>query len=82
MFPGPAGAEMPVSRCSEECPEGEAKIYYGDNRCCWDCHTCGIYQIMNPDNDTLCSDCPPGSLPDSLKKQQCVELPLVEHSFF
>ncbi|KAF6209757.1 hypothetical protein GE061_015506 [Apolygus lucorum] len=64
----------PESVCSLDCEIGQAKKYVEGESCCWHCFNCTQYQIRNPNDETQCLMCPPGTIPDRLKKE-CQEIP-------
>jgi hypothetical protein len=37
----------PVSVCSEDCLDGEAKQYFASDKCCWSCLRCMNYYVSN-----------------------------------
>ncbi|KAK4004756.1 hypothetical protein OUZ56_006481 [Daphnia magna] len=66
----------PESICSRPCNGSQAKKYVEGEGCCWTCVECVLYQIRNPDDETQCSACPQGTLPNA-ERSQCLSIPEV-----
>ncbi|XP_045023911.1 metabotropic glutamate receptor 2 isoform X3 [Daphnia magna] len=66
----------PESICSRPCNGSQAKKYVEGEGCCWTCIECVLYQIRNPDDETQCSACPQGTLPNA-ERSQCLSIPEV-----
>ncbi|XP_046460582.1 metabotropic glutamate receptor 2-like isoform X1 [Daphnia pulex] len=66
----------PESICSRPCNASQAKKYVEGEGCCWTCVECVLYQIRNPDDETQCSACPLGTLPN-VERSQCLTIPEV-----
>nr|CAH0109497.1 unnamed protein product [Daphnia galeata] len=66
----------PESICSHPCNASQAKKYVEGEGCCWTCVECVLYQIRNPDDETQCSACPLGTLPN-VERSQCLTIPEV-----
>ncbi|KAL0120863.1 hypothetical protein PUN28_008503 [Cardiocondyla obscurior] len=64
----------PESVCSLPCEVGQAKKYVEGERCCWHCFNCTQYQIREPEDETQCSQCKRGTLPDETHSM-CREVP-------
>ncbi|XP_028045251.2 uncharacterized protein LOC105833705 [Monomorium pharaonis] len=64
----------PVSVCSLPCEVGQAKKYVEGERCCWHCFNCTQYQIRHPEDETQCTQCERGTLPDETHSM-CREVP-------
>lgn len=45
-FPTPTNTPA-VSVCSEPCQPGEAKQYYANDKCCWQCFKCINYFVSH-----------------------------------
>ncbi|XP_011697451.1 PREDICTED: uncharacterized protein LOC105455658 isoform X1 [Wasmannia auropunctata] len=66
--------QPPESVCSLPCEDGQAKKYVEGERCCWHCFNCTQYQIRHPEDETQCSQCERGTLPDETHSK-CREVP-------
>ncbi len=64
----------PDSICSAPCAVGLMKKYVEGESCCWTCHECGMYEHLDPTDDTRCIPCPLGTLPDE-QHLDCLPLP-------
>ncbi|XP_072263009.1 vomeronasal type-2 receptor 26-like [Pyxicephalus adspersus] len=66
--------EIPVSRCSEECPSGYIRtMAKGNHRCCFNCLKCSDGEISNETDKGSCIKCPEDQWPND--KNQCVPKP-------
>ncbi|XP_025988330.1 metabotropic glutamate receptor 2 isoform X2 [Solenopsis invicta] len=66
--------QQPESVCSLPCEVGQAKKYVEGERCCWHCFNCTQYQIRHPMDETQCTPCERGTLPDETHSM-CREVP-------
>ncbi|XP_071635324.1 metabotropic glutamate receptor B isoform X1 [Temnothorax longispinosus] len=66
--------QPPVSVCSLPCEVGQAKKYVEGERCCWHCFNCTQYQIRDSNDETQCSQCERGTLPDETHSM-CQDVP-------
>ncbi|KAM5191415.1 vomeronasal type-2 receptor 26-like [Mantella aurantiaca] len=66
--------KVPVSRCSEECPDGYRRaMMKGIHRCCFSCVQCLDGEISNKTDKGLCMKCPDDQWPND--KNQCAPKP-------
>ncbi|CAB4067611.1 Metabotropic glutamate receptor 3,Metabotropic glutamate receptor 8,Metabotropic glutamate receptor 5,Metabotropic glutamate receptor 4,Metabotropic glutamate receptor,Probable metabotropic glutamate receptor mgl-1,Metabotropic glutamate receptor 7,Metabotropic glutamate receptor 6,Metabotropic glutamate receptor 2 [Lepeophtheirus salmonis] len=63
----------PESICSQPCKSGEMKKNT-DTGCCWTCHSCGEYEVLDVNDDTRCTTCVLGTKPN-LFNTVCVPIP-------
>ncbi|XP_040572263.1 metabotropic glutamate receptor [Lepeophtheirus salmonis] len=63
----------PESICSQPCKSGEMKKNT-DAGCCWTCHSCGEYEVLDVNDDTRCTTCVLGTKPN-LFNTVCVPIP-------
>ncbi|XP_014474152.1 PREDICTED: metabotropic glutamate receptor 2-like [Dinoponera quadriceps] len=66
--------QPPESVCSLPCEVGQAKKYVEGEGCCWHCFNCTQYQIRDPKDETQCSQCRQGTVPDETHST-CREIP-------
>ncbi|XP_067211682.1 uncharacterized protein [Linepithema humile] len=66
--------QSPESVCSLPCELGQAKKYVEGERCCWHCFNCTQYQIRHTLDETQCTQCRRGTLPDETHSA-CRDIP-------
>ncbi|OAD59765.1 Metabotropic glutamate receptor 7 [Eufriesea mexicana] len=66
--------QPPESVCSLPCEIGQAKKYVEGERCCWHCFNCTQYQIRHQKDETQCTHCRQGTVPDETHST-CRDIP-------
>ncbi|XP_066541458.1 extracellular calcium-sensing receptor-like [Hoplias malabaricus] len=73
--------EVPVSVCSERCPQGTRKaVQKGKPVCCYDCIPCAIGEISNVADSTECIKCPYHFWPNA-NRTHCIPMSVEFLSF-
>ncbi|XP_031754140.1 extracellular calcium-sensing receptor-like [Xenopus tropicalis] len=73
---GTKNKEIPLSVCSQSCPEGFRKATrQGEPVCCFECVPCGQGEISNQTNSIECWKCPWDMWPNSAR-DRCLSKPI------